>query len=414
MSVKILWTGRYERNGFVPSYKYTAKDLSGKTHQGQVDADNVLQLSVKLRDQKLFLLNYKEAKKSVTPASQKLKATEIADFCRQIGTMLGSGVALTRAVSIIMQRDLDPRVRNVYTQLSRSLQQGNSLSVAMKEQGETFPELLIHMFYAGESSGQLDHTAIKMANHYEKEHRLRLKIKNSMTYPTLLLFVTIGVMIIIFTFVLPEIFVVFEDMDLDLPFTTRAIMAISNGLLENWLWVLIIIVAIIGVISALSKMDSVRMSVDKTKLKLPKIGKLLKIIYTARFSRTLSSLYSSGLPIIRALQISRETVGNRYVSSLFDDVITAVRNGGVLSQAIKKINVFDGKLASTVLIGEETGKLDEMLNSVADAFDYEAEMATQRLTAFIEPLLILIMAGLVGTVMISVMMPIYQLYQGIG
>jgi len=328
--------------------------------------------------------------------------------------MLGSGVALTRAVSIIMQRDLDPRVRNVYTQLSRSLQQGNSLSVAMKEQGETFPELLIHMFYAGESSGQLDHTAIKMANHYEKEHRLRLKIKNSMTYPTLLLFVTIGVMIIIFTFVLPEIFVVFEDMDLDLPFTTRAIMAISNGLLENWLWVLIIIVAIIGVISALSKMDSVRMSVDKTKLKLPKIGKLLKIIYTARFSRTLSSLYSSGLPIIRALQISRETVGNRYVSSLFDDVITAVRNGGVLSQAIKKINVFDGKLASTVLIGEETGKLDEMLNSVADAFDYEAEMATQRLTAFIEPLLILIMAGLVGTVMISVMMPIYQLYQGIG
>lgn len=394
----------------MPIYKYTAKDSGGKNLHGTLEAADEQALAVRLYEQRLVLMRCGEARRE--ERGVRLRPLEISDFCRQLGTMLSSGVSLIRAVDIVLQRDLAPRVRTIYSNLYRSLQQGVSMSEAMREQYGSFPELLINMIYAGESSGQLDMVSLKMATHYEKEYRLNNKIISAMTYPIILLCVTIIVMIGVFTLILPQFFTMFEGMVLPLP--TRAVIAISNGLTKNWFACLMVVLAVIGICAVLLKNDAIRIWMDGKKLRVPQIGKLMKIIYTARFSRTLSSLYSSGLSMMNALQIARGTVGNRFIDSQFDAVIENVRTGVPLSQSILAVDGFDKKLASTVLIGEETGKLDDMLTAVADSFDYESEMATQRLTTFIEPVLIISMAVIIGFIMISVMLPIFQLYQNIG
>ena len=199
-----------------------------------------------------------------------------------------------------------------------------------------------------------------------------------------------------------------------LPGPTRVVLAISNGLQNHWAAVLITVLVLVGAFAILLTSPQIHTWLDRQKHRLPVVGKLRRIIYTARFSRTLCSLYTSGLSMISALQISRTTVGNRYIDAQFDQVVELVRSGTPLSRAIQVVDGFDSKLSSTILIGEETGRLDDMLGSVADSFDYEAEMATQRLTTFIEPVLIIFMALVIGFIMISVMMPIYQLYGTIG
>jgi type IV pilus assembly protein PilC len=393
----------------VALYQYTAKNLEGGVRRGMLEAADESRLSAKLRDDGLFLVSCRV--KTEDYARTRLKAQELSDFSRQIGTMLASGVSLLRAISIISQRDVKPHVRVVYQNLYRALQRGVTLGDAMSQQGEAFPELLINMYYAGESSGKLDQTAMKMAVHYEKEHRLRTKIKSAMTYPLILLFVTLAVMIAIFTMVLPSFFDIFDGAEL--PLITRIVMAVSNGLINHWIWILIIVLALAMVIGTVRTLLPVRRQMDRVKLRLPAIGKPLKTIYTARFARTLSSLYSSGLSMLNALSISGGTIGNLFISEQMDNVSTAVRQGTALSAAISTVNGFDPKLAATITIGEESGKLDDMLESVADSFDYEADMATQRLTTILEPALIIIMALLIGTIMISVLLPIVDMYQTI-
>ena len=258
----------------------------------------------------------------------------------------------------------------------------------------------------------MEGTARKMADHYEKEHKLRGKIKSAMTYPVILFFITVAVVVLIFTLILPQFFTLFEG--IELPAITRLMIAISNSMTSYWYIYLIGLLIIIALSGFLVTVPSVKRGLDHFKLKIPKIGKLMKIIYTARFARTLSSLYSSGLAMINALTIGGATIGNSYLQGQFPAVIEQVRNGEPLSASIKLIDGFDAKLVATIYIGEESGNLDSMLESVADSFDYEAEMATTRLVTFIEPIMIIIMASIVGGIMLSVMLPIMTLYQNIG
>jgi len=190
--------------------------------------------------------------------------------------------------------------------------------------------------------------------------------------------------------------------------------AISKFMQSNWYVVILVVVGLVFLVKLLKKQPAVKIALDKFKLKIPKIGKLLKIIYTARFARTLSSLYASGISLVEGLSIAKGTIGNEYISSQFDGLVKEVRNGMTVSQAISQIDGFDPKLSSTILIGEETGRLDEMLESTADSFDYESEQATGRMTALIEPIMLVVMAVIVGTVMISVIQPIYGMYDNIG
>ncbi|WP_414733111.1 type II secretion system F family protein [Acetobacterium carbinolicum] len=394
----------------MPVYKYTAKNLQSQMVKGTMEAASPDLVRRTLRQNNEFALKITEV--SEHHKVYKLKPMELSDFSRQISGMLASGITMIRAIKIMEERDIKPPIKKVYSILYQEIQRGNTLSYAMEATGGSFPELLINMYKSGEASGQMEGTARKMADHYEKEHKLRGKIKSAMTYPIILFFITIMVVILIFTLILPQFFTLFEG--IELPAITQLMINISNSMTTYWYIYLIGTLILIVLGSFLITVPSVKKALDQFKLKIPQIGKLMKIIYTARFARTLSSLYSSGLAMINALTISGDTIGNTYLQSQFPHAIEQVRNGEPLSASIQTIEGFDAKLVSTIYIGEESGNLDDMLESVADSFDYEAEMATTRLVTFIEPIMIIIMAVIVGGIMLSVMLPIMSLYQNIG
>jgi len=394
----------------MPKYYYSALDLTNRKVTGELDARDDDDLRRLLRAQNLVPTKYSIIEDK--DARYRMKALEVGEFARQLSSMLASGITIVRAMEILKERDFSPKVKKVYSKLHRDVMMGYTLSEAMRLQGKTFPELLVNMFASGEASGQLERVAGKMAVHYEKEHRLNSKAKAAMTYPIVLLIATLGAAMFLFIFVLPNLFDMFEGMEL--PGITLFMIAMSTFLQNYWYAVIIGALILILLFQFLLTISRVRYHFDRLKLKLPVAGKLLKTIYTARFSRTLSSLYSSGIPMLRALEITATIVNNNYIADQFDAVILNVRNGEPLAASIGAVDGFDKKLTTTIMIGEETGRLDAMLESTAESFDYEAEIALDKLVQLIQPVMIIIMAGIIGTVMISVMMPMMSLYQSMG
>ncbi|MEG2507627.1 MAG: type II secretion system F family protein [Longicatena sp.] len=389
-------------------YKYSARDLESKKVSGKMNANDRKELASLLREKGLFLIDCKDVGEK-EGNTYKLKLKELSDFSRQIGTMIGSGVSLIRAVSILVQREQNAKIKKILSDIYKKLQQGYTLSAAMEEQGKAFPELMINMYRSGEASGQMEKVANTMALQYEKDHRINSKIKNAMIYPIILIVVTILVIIIVFTWIIPSFSSVFAGMEL--PFITKFMNGLSVIMLKYWYWIFIGVLCIIAIITSALRVEKIRFKFDRMKLKLPKIGKLLQVIYTARFARTLCSLYTSGVSIINGLLIIQDTIGNKYIESQFIEVIKSVRNGNTLSSSVQKIDGFDSKLSSSIYIGEESGKLDEMLTSLADDFDYDSEMATQKMVTLLEPIMIISLAMVVCLVMLSVLLPIFQMYQ---
>ncbi|MCL2424790.1 MAG: type II secretion system F family protein [Oscillospiraceae bacterium] len=394
----------------MPRYTYLAINLTNNKVHGELDARDDEDLRRLLRAQNLVPTKYKEIEDKSTV--YHMKANDVGEFSRQLAGMLASGITILRAMEILKNRDFSPKIVAIYSKLHRDVQMGHTLSEAMRLQGKAFPDLLVNMYASGEASGQLEKVAEKMAVHYEKEHRLNSKAKAAMTYPMILLVTTIVVVLLLFTLILPNLLSAFEGFDL--PAITRAMLSISTFMVSYWYIVIIGILIIVLAIQMLMTIETVRYQFDKLKLKIVKVGKLLKIIYTARFARTLSSLYSSGIPMIRALEITSTIINNKYIAEQFTDVITNVRNGDSLSSSIGKVEGFDKKLSTTIMIGEESGRLDSMLESTAESFDYESEIALDKLVQLIQPIMIIIMAAIIGTIMLAVMLAVMSIYQGVG
>lgn len=393
-------------------YKYKARDKNGKRVSGKLEVADEIQLHNTLREKELFLISWERQK--TASSTRKLKAKAVSEFCRSLGTLLGAGVSLVRALSIVSQEETNTQEqRRLYEAVLRSVRQGNPMSDALQEQGEAFPVLFIYMVRSAEAGGNMDKVMLRMADHYDKEFRLKSKVTSAMVYPVILAALILIVVLIIFTFVIPQFQSLFEQME-SLPLSTRIVMGFSEGLKVYWLQILLGLF-FAGILFALIKnRPAVKFRWDKAKVHLPVFGKLLKSIYTARFGRTMSSLYSSGLPIVTALQVSRGTIGNSYIEKQFDKVISIVRAGGALSDGLDQVDGFNRKLPASIRVGEETGSLDTMLNSIADTLDYEAEMALSKMVTFIEPVMIVVMAVIVGFVIISVIQPIYGSYNTIG
>jgi type IV pilus assembly protein PilC len=248
-----------------------------------------------------------------------------------------------------------------------------------------------------------------MAAHYDKDYKLNQKVKSSMTYPKILLVLIVLVVAIIMGYVIPQFKDLFAQMD-SLPVSTTILLGISNFVKNRWYIIIVVAVIVYVSLKLIFSIPAFKYYKDKVALKLPVFGKLFKIIYTARFARTLSSLYSAGISIINCLQIARNTIGNAYIEQQFDKVIADVKGGENLSTAIDNVDGFTKKLSSTVMVGEETGSLESMLVSCADQMEYDSELALNKLVSYIEPAMIVIMAVVVGFVIISVIQPIYGSY----
>ena len=390
-------------------YQYRASSMDGKIKKGQVNTASPEQLRELLKQQNLFLISYEE--KANDTFGRKLKANELSELCRELGSLLNSGVSVVRSFTIISGRDIEPKLKKAYTSITTQIKRGVPLSDAMEMQGRMFPEMLINMLRAGEESGSIAQTFDKMATHYEKEYRMTGAVKSALTYPIILLVLIVVVMMGLFTFVLPTFFELFEGMEV--PVITQIVMNLSTFIREN-----VVIVALLSVISVMiigfvAGLYPVKYQLDKLTVKIPKISPLVKIIQTARFGRTLASLYASGINIVDCLALSKNTVSNYYIREQFDDVIKSVRSGNTLSESIKGVDGFDIKLSQTVEVGEETGMLDKMLNSTADSYEYESQAAINKLIAIMQPVMIVILAGLVLVVIGSVMLPIFGMYSNI-
>ena len=391
-------------------FKYVAKDMSGKVHKGTVEAASENALTQQLREENLYLVEAKDlngAKKH-----KKLKAKQLAAFCRELSTLLASGVTLVRALDIISEQEgINKDERDIYKDVLQDLKRGISLSDAM-ESKECFPELMIGMIRSGEGSGNLDLVTQRLSVQYEKDYKLTQQVKSAMTYPCILLVLCVVIVILIVTFILPQFQSLFDQME-SLPMITNILIAVSNFLVQKWYIALLAVAVIVALIRIIVGIPAVRRGVDWLKVHMWGFGKLFKVVYTARFARTLSSLYSSGMPLVSAVGVAAKTIGNGYVESQFDEVITMVRGGVPLSQGLREVDGLMKKLSSTILVGEESGRLDVMLDSIAETLEADAEQATKRMVTLLEPILIIFMALIVGCIMIGVMLPIYQSYSAI-
>lgn len=392
------------------NFRYVAKSMDGKVHRGQMEAAGEGALQQLLKEQGMYLIQAKDI--AQTKKHKKLSARALSEFSKSMSTLLASGVSIVRALEIIADEEgISPVTKALYTNILSDLKKGIALSEAMELQ-QCFPELMLGMIRSGEGSGNIDAVMERLALHYERESRLKQQVRSAMTYPVVLLVMCVLVVIVIVTFILPQFEELFAEME-SLPAVTEALMAASDFLVSQWYVVLLIVFVLSIVIRVISKIDKIRHSLDYAKVHMPVIGKLNKVIYTARFARTLSSLYSSGMPIASALQTAGGTVGNLYVERQFEKVVTMVRSGIPLSQALKEVDGLLRKLSSTIMVGEESGRLDVMLDSIAITMEQEAEEATKRLVTLLEPVLICVMALLVGFIIIAVMLPIYESYGAI-
>ena len=389
------------------NFRYVAKSMDGKTVRGTMEASGESSLLQQLKEQGLFLVEAKD--KDNTKKYKKFASAQLAGLCREMSALLVSGISMVRALEIISEEEgISKAQKEVYTDILIDLKRGVSLSEAMEARG-CFPDLMLGMVRSGEGSGTIDMVMNRLAKHYDRESRLNRQVQSAMTYPVVLLVMCVLVVILIMTFILPQFEELFLAME-TLPMPTMILMAASDFLIQDW-YVALFVLFVGGVfLRIVSKIYQVRRILDYGKVHMPVAGKLNKVIYTARFARTLSSLYSSGMPIVAALETAGATVGNVYVEEQFQQVGTTVRSGVPLSQALREVDGFVLKLSSAILVGEESGRLDSMLESTAITMEEEAEAATKRLVTLLEPVLICFMAILVGFIIIAVMLPIYESY----
>ncbi len=393
-------------------YKYKAVDREGKSYSGTMQAATDMELQERLKGEDKFLTDFsKETGAKIR--SKRLRSDKLADFALNLSKLIRAGITLVRALDIISEDEaISEKERNIYKNLLKTVRQGRPLSDAMEEQGDTFPPLFINMMRSAESTGGIDITAEQLSVYYSKEYQLNQKIKSATTYPKILVVLIIVVVMIIMGFVMPKFEPLFDQMD-SLPISTTILLGISDFVAHRWYLLIFGAALLFLAFKIIMSIPAVRVFKDMLEIHLPVIGKLRKVVYTARFARTLSSLYSAGMPILTCMHIARTTIGNSYIEKQFDRVIFDISSGENLSAAIDKVDGFTKKLTSTIMVGEETGSLDTMLVSVADHMDYESEMAMQKMVSFLEPALIIVMAVIVGFIIIAVIKPIYGSYQTI-
>lgn len=393
-------------------YLYQAKDRNGKLETGTMTAVDEDDLYHRLKENGKYLIDAEDVLEG--KAHHQLPPLMLSEFNRELGDMLKAGVTLVRALTILSQEETrKKKEREILAQVLKLVRQGEAISDSLEKQKGAFPLLMINMYRAAETTGNLAETAERLAIHYEKEHQMNTKVKGATTYPKILCVMAILVVIFIMSVILPQLSELFDSLT-ELPGPTRVLFGISNFVQDHFKAVIITVLITAVILILLGRMPAVKLKRDEWKLKIPVVGRLLSIIYTARFARCLSSLYCAGIPIVTAMQIVKRTIGNSYIESQFDRAVSLLREGKNLSEAVDCVDGFRKKLASVIRVGEESGDLSMMLDSLADSFDYESETAVNRLISYMEPVLIIIMAVIIGFIMVSVMLPIYDSYSAIG
>ncbi len=394
------------------SFSYVAKTPADKQIKGTINAEDEREFSAKLREKGYTLISYEEKEIGAKKTVKKFKTKELAFNCRQLAAMLTSGLTLVKALDILSKEQPNEASKAVWQSVYENVQKGESFSSSLEAFKGVFPDFLISMVSAGESSGSLDVIMQRMSDHYAKENKMNNTIKGAMTYPLVLLVLCLAIVVLMFTFIMPMFAGMFESPE-DMPALTRVMMGFSNSLVKYWFVYVGVIVAVVFAAIYALKIPSTRLKWDKFIIKGPAFGPLVVKIYTARFARTLASLYSSGIPMVECLQRSSAILGNRYISQCFENVVDEVKQGETLSASITRTEIFDSMFCSIIYVGEEAGALDTILQKTSDYYDEEADSAVARLVGLLEPVMIIIMGIAVGLVVASVLPALYGSFDAI-
>lgn len=390
-------------------YKVTLITETGARKNEIISAENTDEIYDSFKERGLYLVEVKQVAK---PGKNKIKTRELIIFTRQLAAMIDAGVSILKGITIIHNSTKDPKVKKIYMNLIQEIQKGNALSVAMRKQSGAFPDILVNMVVAGEMGGTLERSLLLMSTHFEKEQKLKNKVKGASTYPIILAVIAVAVVILLMTFVLPSITSMFDKGKL--PPLTAFVMGISSFLTGYWYLYIPILFGLVVGTGALLKVPSVRLRFDELLLKMPVIGPLNKTIYSARCARSFASLYLSGIQTIPMIESTAQILGNTYIESLFAEVVMRVSHGEVISVALEEMGVFDPMLSSMVNVGEETGALGDILVRTADYFDEEADTALSKMVALVEPIMLVIMGVVIGVIVVSVIQPMFAMYDQIG
>lgn len=393
-------------------FSYVARDAKGTQSKGMIVANDEKEFMLKLNERGLVCIDFKESDSDDARTVHKFNTKELAFNCRQLSAMLSSGLTLVKALDILCREQAKESAKMIWRDVYENVQKGQSFSASLEMHEGAFPPFLISMVSAGESSGSLDIIMKRMSDHYAKENKLNNVIKGAMVYPIILLVLTVAIVIGLFTFIMPAFIDMFED-PADMPVLTRGLMHVSNFLRTKWYILIIVVGGIVFGLMYVLKIPKFRIKFDRLLIKGPGFGPLIVKVYTGRFSRTLSSLYSSGIPMVECLERSSSILGNSYIDQCFENVVDEVKQGETLSSSIQRTEIFDSMFCSIIYVGEEAGALDDILAKTSDYYEEESEAAIQRLVGMLQPLLIIILGIVIGLVVAGVYPALYGSFEAI-
>ncbi|MGE5474736.1 MAG: type II secretion system F family protein [Ignavibacteriales bacterium] len=404
----------------MPVYNYAARDSSGKIRKGNENAINRIQLVNILKQKGLVPVEISEAKAGAAMSSsfskyfrRRVKIRDIAVFCRQFSTILRAGVTVLKGIDLLRKQTENATFKEVLNNVYEEIQKGTILSEAMRKQKAVFPAILINMVEAGEISGTLDASMEKMAEHFEKDFKLRQKVKSALTYPIIICVVCFLAVIVLLTVVVPQFAEMFKTLDSELPATTKILLDTGNFMKSFWYLVIAGFIGLIIGFIYFKKSDFGSRFIDKYALKLPIFSPVVKKIIAARFTRTMSTMLSSGIPLIKSLEVCERVVGNKTAEQMLNKVRGYVVQGGSLADHIGNLGLFPIMVPHMISVGEETGAIDKMLEKTADFFDEEVDASITQMTTLIEPAILGVMALIVGFIVISIIQPMFQMYENI-
>lgn len=424
-------------------FNYVALDAKGKEISGVLETDTTSSAVSRIREMGYFPTSVVEADKAgkkaartpgapVAPARTakkglgsaniklfgggKVKSKVLTAFTRQLATLIDSGLPLLRGLTVLRRQEKNPALKNALQQLSDAVEGGSTFSEALAQHPKIFDRLYVNMVRAGEAGGVLDVTLSRLADFQEKAQKIKNKVISAMVYPVVVITVAVAILGFLMVAIVPKFKEIFADLleGKELPALTRFVMAVSNLVKDQIVFVLIGVVGVVVAIKLIGKTTKGRYTLDMLKLNAPVFGQLLRKVGISRFTRTLGTLIASGVPILQALNIVRETAGNAVIAKAVNQVHDSVKEGESIVQPLEASRVFPPMVVSMIEVGEETGALPDMLMKIADVYDDEVDNAVAALTSLLEPIMIVFLAVIVGTIVIALFLPLISIIGSLG
>jgi general secretion pathway protein F len=407
----------------MPVYAYKGLSERGRAVSGIVDADTPKGARLKLRRDGIFPTDLVEEQRRALAATaaraqlnlgslfERITPQELALLTRQLSTLVGAQLPLVDCLSALIEQVESARIKRILSQVREQVTEGTSLADALKAHPRIFSDLFVNMVRAGEASGALDVVLLRLADYTEEYARLRDKVRSALTYPVLMALVSGGMLFFLLSYVVPKITRMFEETQQSLPTMTVVLLGVSGFLQEYW-WVIVgLLLAAVVSVRVSTRTPAGRLRYDRSVLSVPYAGKLLKKVALARFARTLSTLLSSGIPLLQSLDIVKNVVGNSVLSQAIEDGRLSIREGQSIAPPLKKSGLFPSMLIHMIAVGEKSGELEQMLAKAAEAYDNEVESSVAALTSILEPVMILVMGGVVLFIVLAILLPIMNMQE---